>query len=603
MASKINQKLSSRAVEQSTVLEVLNREIVPVVEKIRLALDEVIDELPPSDASYLVLSANDRLENERILTAGTHIQIDDGGPGQPATISANLDERVPTQMVFTEVFHQDWLDTNVAGLQDTRLLPPALQQLQDTFSDATTGRFTNVTESNACTISIAANALTLTAAAGAARMSLLYESGSGSLAMPQQFASVQVTGQTGSFGAYCAILCGFVKDGNNYCVLNWSAQTGTLVIQNKVAGVNHFDTSVVVAAAYPTTVAMSVVGTRLTVYAKTAAAPNVWIKVSSFDMSAYLDFKAQDLSLWYSCFGHASPGTFANTITFKNFQYGRFGGVGIRDVCMVTHEDGSPYFASDSTVYALATLAGAGGGISEGSQGVFLIDLEKKTFTQTGLLMVSRGGKIQNDHAGHMIREDNGDQHLSISTWGDTPAATRVVYKFITAATDLLSGANVVASMTTLALTVVAAGSQYDPFLIRKIGVWYMAYTCAPVAPPTGTPFFPALDQSSDLSTWTNIGSDTSAARYEGTRILPFNDQSYVLTGGQFNMKMYTLAMVYVGIVNCISPGDGTTQPHAMIFPYQSLDLLITFDQTKWPTAGGLSFSWGSIRWFASPRY
>jgi hypothetical protein len=68
-------------------------------------------------------------------------------------------------------------------------------------------------------------------------------------------------------------------------------------------------------------------------------------------------------------------------------------------------------------------------------------------------------------------------------------------------------------------------------------------------------------------------------------------------------MRMYDLTMTYVGIVNCLSPGDGTTQPHAMIFPYGTLYLLITFDQTKWPTVGGLDFSWGSQHWFASPRF
>jgi hypothetical protein len=512
-------------------------------------------------------------------------------------------ERIPTQMVFTEVFKQDWLDTHVAGLQDTRLLPPQLQQVSDQFTDPTTGRFTVVTEATPCGISIAAGALTLTSTAGASRMSLLYEPAGGSLAMPQQFVSVQVTAQTGSFGAYCAVLLGFVKDANNYVVINWNlAGSPAFQVQSKIAGVNHFDAGVSGSlGAFPTTIAMSVVGTWLTMYAKLSTAPTVWVKLTSFDLSVYIDFKAQDLSLWYSCFGHAAPGTFTNTITFKNFQAGRFGGVGVRDICVVTHEDGSPYFASPTSVYALATLAGASGGILEASMGVFTIDLEKKEFTQTGLIMVSRSGKTQNDHAGCMIREDNGDQHLCVSTWGTDPTPTRIEYKFQPAAVDLLHGAHVVTA-TVLNLTQQPASfGQYDPFLIRLSGVWYMAYTVS--TPAAGTPFYPALDDSLDLTTWLNIGSDPTAARYEGTRILPFAGQSYVLTGGQFNMKMYTLAMQYVGIVNCISPGDGTTQPHAMIFPYQALNLLVTFDQTKWPTVGGLAFSWGSIQWFASPRY
>jgi len=485
-------------------------------------------------------------------------------------------------------------------------MPPNLQQVDDQFTDPTTGRFTNVTESLPCTISIAGGALTLTAPAGASHQSLLYEAAGGSLAMPQQITTVQVTAQTGSFGAYCAVLLGFVKDGNNYVVVNWNLAANTLLIQSKIAGVNHFDAAVGTGSwgAFPTTIGISVVGTWLTVYAKLSGAPNLWIKVTSFDLSVYINFKAEDLTLWFSSFGLATPGTFDNTVTFKHFQAGPFGGVGVRDICVVTHEDGSPFFASPTAVYALATLAGASGGILEASMGMFVIDLEKKTFTQTAAIMVLRGGNIQNDHAGCMIREDNGDQHLCVSTWGTDPTPTRIEYKMVLAATDLLSGKHVISGMAILALTVQPAGyGQYDPFLIRKAGVWYIAYTVSVAAPAAGNPFFPALDSSPDVIVFANIGSDTTAQRYEGTRILPFNGQSYVLTGGQFNMKMYDLAMNYIGIVNCISPGDGTTQPHAMIFPYQALDLLITFDQTKWPTTGGLAFSWGSIRWFASPRY
>lgn len=94
MASKINQKLSSRAVEQSTVLEVLNREIIPVVEKLRLAVDDLIDEIAdlpdpaPSDATFVTLSASASLPNERILTPGTNITITDGLAGGPATIAS-----------------------------------------------------------------------------------------------------------------------------------------------------------------------------------------------------------------------------------------------------------------------------------------------------------------------------------------------------------------------------------------------------------------------------------------------------------------------------------------------------------------------------------
>ena len=43
----------------------------------------------PTDAQYVVLSANGDLTNERVLTAGTNITITDGGAGSTVTIAAS----------------------------------------------------------------------------------------------------------------------------------------------------------------------------------------------------------------------------------------------------------------------------------------------------------------------------------------------------------------------------------------------------------------------------------------------------------------------------------------------------------------------------------
>lgn len=518
------------------------------------------------------------------------------------------EELIPTKMAFTEVFRQEWITPTGSGIvnpawQNERLMPAALRFVDEQFTNPSTARFTNVSEATPATLNIAAGQMTLTTAAGSAGMSLVYLTGI-PLGQPQAFAAVTVTGLTGTSPSYQAVLLGFVKDSNNFFCINWNRNANVIGLQVKRGGVNNFGPLVSTAAwgAFPTRIAISIVGNWATMYAQLSGS-DVWIKVGAgLDISTApysLDFKAEDFSLWFPAFGYAQPGTNLNTTTFDNFQCGAFGGVGIRDICVVTHEDGSPNFQSPNVVRALATLAGASGGIAEASQGVFLIDLEKKTFTQTGVIMVQRGGRVQNDHADMMILEPNGDQHLTVSSWGDTPASVRILYKFVPAAQNLMAGRNTVAAMATLALPVVA-DSYWDPFLIKRGGLWYLAYTASPVTPNL---FYPALASSPDLVNWTNIGSDPSATRYEGTRILPFNGQSYVLTGGQFNMRMYDLGMVYQGIVNCVSPGTGETQPHAMIFPQDELQLLITFDQTRWPTAGGVAFSWGSIHWFASPRF
>jgi len=516
-------------------------------------------------------------------------------------------ERIPTQMVFTEVFKQDWMSTAAAvpkpSWQTNRLQPTGLLWVNDPFTNTTFTRFTTVSESAPMTFTLPGSTAVLTSPATAGnKMSLIYEGTA--IGGPQLFTSVRILSRTGTNGAYSAALLGIVKDSNNYIVINYDTVAQNANLQTKVAGTNHFDNTFSLPVSnFPLTLGFSLVGNWITAYWLPESGVNagIWQKMWGFDVSVYLDFKAQNHALWFAAFGFSTPGVNLNVLTLDDFKVGRFGGVGMRDMCVVTNEDGSPYFTSPTVVKALATLGSPSGGISESSMGVFDIDLEQKTFTQTGVIMVNRGGRVQNDHAGHMIRESNGDQHLSISSWGDSPAVTRIYYKFVPAATDLFTGLNVISSMSQLSLTELpSGGGQYDPFLIFKNGLWYMAYTATL---PSANSFYPALDSSSDLTTWSNVGKDSTALQYEGTRILPFNGQSFVLTGGPFNMKMYDLTFTYVGIVNCISPGSGGTQPHAMIFPYQGLDLLVTFDETKWPTSGGLAFSWGSIRWFASPRY
>jgi hypothetical protein len=42
----------------------------------------------PTDATYVVMSPNATLTNERVLTAGTNMSIVDGGPGMPVTLNA-----------------------------------------------------------------------------------------------------------------------------------------------------------------------------------------------------------------------------------------------------------------------------------------------------------------------------------------------------------------------------------------------------------------------------------------------------------------------------------------------------------------------------------
>jgi len=497
-------------------------------------------------------------------------------------------------MVFTEIYKRAWFD---GATQFYRLMPPSLQWVNDPFDDPAMGRFTNLTSDNLGVFAIAGGQATIMHTAGLAHSNHIYE-GASIAPAPQVMTSIDIVSRAGAAPAGSEqFRLGILLGVNDYVEARIDVVANTCSIQVKIGGASTFLGSVGIAWATPYTIALSIVGNSACVYRYAAG---TWTYITGADLTTAappLDLKAAVLANWYGCFGLVSDASVTKTWTIDNFQIGRFGGTAARDWCVITNEDGSAQIAG-SVVRTLATLVDPRG---VGCMGLFTADLKKKTFVQSSLIFVNDGaGRIQNYLAGHMILYPSGDQLLSVSTW-NSGAPIRIVQKLELFATqDLTTGTKVIAGMATLALTVLpAGGSQWDPFMIKQAGTWYMAYTASPVAPNM---FFPCLDSSLNLIAWANVGSDTSATSYEGTRILPIAGASYVVAGGPFDMRYYDLAMVYQGLINVISPGNGTTKPHAMIFPDPLVRLywLLTFDEQTWPLASGVQFAWGWIRLFAS---
>ncbi len=516
----------------------------------------------------------------------------------PPPLMPGESQRNLNGVVFSEVYARAYFD----GASLERICPTSLRWVDDPFTDATMGRFTNLTTDTLGVFAIAGGQGSIQQAAGAAHSNHIYE-GAAVAPCSQVMVTLDMVTRVGVIGGSEAFRLGIFKDVNNYVEVRLDVIANTCSIQVKVGGASAFLGSVAAAwlTTFPYTLAFSVVGNSACVYRYYNGA---WSYITGADLTSgvpALDFKAEALATWFGCFGLVSDGAQAKTWTFDNFRVGRFGGTAARDWCVVTSEDGTPNVTA-GVVKTLGTIVDPRG---VGCMGLFDFDLNKKTATQRSLIMVSRGGKVQNDLAGHLILYPNGDQLLSISTWGSGSVAVRILQKLELAATqDITTGSKVVAGMTQLNLTVLpAGGSQWDPMMVLRAGTWYMAYTASGVAAYS---FYPALDTSADRAVWANVGSDPAALRYEGTRILFLNGTPHVVTGGQFDMKYWSLAtFTYEGIINLKSPGDGTTQPHAMIFPDVTSGLYwcLTFDQQTWPAASGVNFAWGWVRLFASPLY
>ena len=499
------------------------------------------------------------------------------------------------ETIFSEVLNMEYF----GGTREEAIAPAALNMVSELFDDVSLTRFTQLSESALGTLSIATGQATITHNSGSNKSNFIIEGDS--INMPQVMLSVDLISQTGTVGAYCAVLLGIIKDENNYIVANYSLKNvaSNLTIQIKIGSSSSFHFAVTKTPELPETLGFSIVGNSLVIWTKTTA--GVWTIRTYFDFTGTIDLKAQDLSLWHGMFGLATPGDNTNSVVYDNFKIGRFGGVGIRDITAVTNEKGNPIVV-DGKSLCLASLPDPTGQIAGTSLAVVSIDLTVPSVTQVGLIMVNRGGKIQNDQAGHILLKDNGDQIFSVSTWGDAPTATNILIKLELLSTqNLLSGSHIVSSMLACNLTVLpSGGSRWDPFLVKIGTIYYMAYVASDVSAYS---FYPVLDSSTDLSTWENIGSAPTDTRHEGTKIVIVDGEYFVVAGTQFTMKSYELlTMKPRGLLHITSPGTGVTQPHPMIVPYKKLLYILTFDDTKYPP-GGSNFSWGNLRIFVSPRY
>jgi len=115
----LNLPFPSDLTDISNVQEYLQRLYVALTENSYLLVEDIQREANP-DASYVVVSSNDNLTNERVLTAGNGITLSDGGAG------GNMAVAVDSNDVF--LLDQTTPQTVVNGI-------PLLDQGHDDFSE------------------------------------------------------------------------------------------------------------------------------------------------------------------------------------------------------------------------------------------------------------------------------------------------------------------------------------------------------------------------------------------------------------------------------------------------------------------------------------
>ena len=473
--------------------------------------------------------------------------------------------------------------------------PTALLKTNETFDVTSLDRFTIITEGVACVPTIAGGQMTMVHDAG---QNTGLQEGT-DLTMCQFSNVINIASVTSVAGnTYENFGVGVAKDANNFIMAVWMRKDGVngqASIQVKIGGVSNFRGIIALGAAWvpPFDIGLSLVANSLTFWYK--ANGGTWTKITSYDVTATFDFKSESLVGWKGVFWLATDNVQTVTAVFDNFKIGYFGSVGFRDPAVVSRENGDP-IVSNNVVTLTATLTDPQ---ASAYQGVMSLNLITRVMTQIAVIMVSRSGKCQNDHAGHIISYLDGTYRYFVSTWGDRGGAAdliQILYKNETVL-NLLSGANLISGMSQLNLQgIPAGGGAYDPHAILRGGTWYVAYTTNPVAPDT---FYPALDSTPDLAIFTLIGADASAVRYEGTRIIKMGVNFWVVTASVSDTNVYDLTMTYQGKMSSLAQAAGAYPPHPMLVPTGSYVYQITFDNTLY---GGVASTVGHFRGFRARR-
>jgi hypothetical protein len=330
-----------------------------------------------------------------------------------------------------------------------------------------------------------------------------------------------------------------------------------------------------------------------------------WTYFGGYLASAFLDLEPEDLSTWQGFFGVEAQAGGTVSYDFDNFVVGRFGSVGSRDWQAVTLEDGTPVnvVMPGSSGQVVAFTASCKDPQTWGYCGIFTLDLIYRTLTQIGVLFVDRGGKRMHDNAAHLVAADPvffTQFHVLMTTWGDSPGAknlTKILYKLESVNLLTPGTAYAISGMAALNLQGVETnGRAYDPSLIKNGPTWYLAFTTEPLA---NTNFYPVLNHSTDLSSWTLDGSDPTACPYEGTRIVWLAGMLWIVTASLADFRIYDLAMVYQGRLVVLPLASGAP-PHPTILVAADRVYCVTFDNTLF---SGLADSFGRLRVFRSRRY
>jgi hypothetical protein len=420
----------------------------------------------------------------------------------------------------------------------------------------------------------------------------------------------------GAAASYNGVKLGAYKDSNNWIQVIWDGTNAW--VEKRVSGSTTTPIGSNMSLAWPTApfwLGVVVVNDYWSVYYRTRENGN-WIYVGARQVTG-IDLRDPTVMATYKLFyGAYSSGN--TTWDFGAFHAGYFGGVGCRDMKMVTYKDGTPYTVGGYH-YFTATFAapgvpqsGVGPGIPYSHSGVLRYNFLTKHLEKTAAIFVRRSSLNYSDTTAKIVFDDDlGKWRVLMGTWGNgVGGALGISHQ--TFSGDILNGVHVLRDLASITIGLSVGGSPvkgaYDQDLIWDAAnsVWRLGYTYTTDTTFSGTPMYLAQDTSSDFSTWTNVLANSANTAFEGSCFFRYDGTIYLASASSSTNRVYNAETnTYVAALGYTRPTAAVTIiPHPCLVPVlaqnRTRTFLFTFDGS--PDASNGDSSWSSIIIMEAPE-
>jgi hypothetical protein len=331
-------------------------------------------------------------------------------------------------------------------------------------------------------------------------------------ALPQPAPYAAVTARDPGAKAALALVSGRVR-----LELRYDAGAFSLAVTDAAGRTTHHRSRRAGGAEAPVTeLGLTLTGTHVTAFGREAGR---WRARARYDL---LDRVATRQDAFLSALEGTVAGEHGTVVA------GAFGQLGLRDLRLVSHADGTPY--RDGRLLLLTATHAGPGFFDAAHTGVWSLDPDALSLTHRADLFFRRHDRsgVYGDNATHLVRDGDG-WLVATSTWGDFAGSRRTATVGVTLAEstdDLLSGRHVLDTRP-LSLPTDAFGSvgTWDPHLVRVDGWWLVGFVSA----RRFFDFHPALAEGESLDDLRLAGAATDRRATEGTTLLRTADRWVVV--------------------------------------------------------------------------